>query len=197
MRQGTGSNVHPFGPPLAELTKNKLRSTMLLRLKTQKEEDRERKSRSIKAKLFRTEVFKKAKTVMFYVAFDGEVETREMIKAAQELGKRIAVPLCKQDRSMVPGLFWEGVPLKRGPYGVSEPAVERRVNLRDIDLVIVPGVAFDKRGRRLGRGKGCYDWFLKKIPKRTTSIGLAFDFQVLPYIPAIETDVDVHRVIFA
>jgi 5-formyltetrahydrofolate cyclo-ligase len=178
------------------LTKQQIRSKILLRLKIQKEADRDRKSKIIKNKLFRTLVFRKAKRVMFYISFDGEVKTKEMIKEARKLGKIVAVPLCK-NRVMRPCMLGENPKLKKGPYGVCEPAVKRCINLRDIDLVIVPGLAFDRRGLRLGRGKGCYDRFLKKISKKTTSIGLAFDFQVLPSIPATKTDVNVDRVIFA
>jgi 5-formyltetrahydrofolate cyclo-ligase len=69
--------------------------------------------------------------------------------------------------------------------------------LRDIDLVIVPGIAFDKKGNRVGRGKGCYDAFLKKLPKDTPSIGLAFDFQILPAVPSTPADVTVEKVLFA
>jgi 5-formyltetrahydrofolate cyclo-ligase len=66
-----------------------------------------------------------------------------------------------------------------------------------LDLVITPGVAFDKKGNRLGRGKGYYDRFLSKIPKDTPSIGLAFNLQVLPAVPVTSQDVSVKKVIFA
>jgi 5-formyltetrahydrofolate cyclo-ligase len=61
----------------------------------------------------------------------------------------------------------------------------------------VPGLAFDKKGNRLGRGKGCYDRFLKRLPKKIPTIGLAFDFQILPKIPAKTHDISVNKVIFA
>jgi len=61
----------------------------------------------------------------------------------------------------------------------------------------VPGLAFEKKGRRLGRGKAYYDHFLTKLARRAPTISLAFDFQILPRVPAIATDVDVDRVIFA
>ncbi|MCX5706588.1 MAG: 5-formyltetrahydrofolate cyclo-ligase, partial [Candidatus Omnitrophica bacterium] len=60
-----------------------------------------------------------------------------------------------------------------------------------------PGLAFDKKGNRLGRGKGYYDRFLKKIPKDTPSIGLAFDLQILPSVPTSSHDVSVSKVLFA
>lgn len=185
-------------PRLAGLTKKEIRSRILLRLKTQKEEDRERKSKAIKNKLFRYRAFKKAKIAMFYVSFAGEVNTQEMIKEAQESGKIVAVPFCKgNSRAIYPCLLGRNPKLKKGPYGVCEPAIKRRIDLRDIDIVIVPGIAFDKEGRRLGRGRGCYDWFLKKVPKGTPSVGLAFDFQILPFIPATKTDCNVSKVLFA
>ena len=179
------------------LTKSQLRNKILFELQNQKEEDRNRKSRIIKKKLFRTLVFKKAKTVMFYIAFDGEVETQDMIKKARILGKIIAVPACRKNRQIMPCILNDKTKLVRGLYGILEPAIKKAVNLQDLDLVIVPGVAFDKEGNRLGRGKGYYDRFLKKIPDRIPSIGLAFDFQILPSTPATPIDVSVDRVIFA
>lgn len=179
------------------LTKEQIRSKILARLKIQKEVTRAKKSKIIKDKLFKALVFKKANIVMFYIAFNGEVETKEMIKEAQSLGKIIAVPICKKNRMMHPCMLRAKTKLKKGPYGVYEPAVQRRIDSQDIDLVVVPGIAFDRKGNRLGRGKGYYDRFLKRISKGTVSIGLAFGFQILPSIPLASTDVSVNRVIFA
>ncbi len=180
------------------MTKRQIRSKILFKLKTQKEEDRYRKSRVILEKLLRQKEFIKAKIVMFYIAFDGEVNTQEMIKEAKKLGKIVTVPVCKKNRvTLRPCILDDNVGLKKGPYGVCEPQVKRLIRLKDLDLVIVPAVAFDKKGNRLGRGKGCYDRFLKRIPKDTPSIGLAFDFQILPSLPAKQHDVSVNKVIFA
>jgi len=178
------------------LTKKQIRSKILLRLKTQKEEDRNRKSKLIKDKLFRTLEFLKAKIVMFYISFDGEVNTQDMIKEAHRLGKIVAVPVCKRPRvTLRPCILRNKGKLKKGPYGICEPAVKEYIKLEDLDLVIVPGIAFDKKGNRLGRGRGHYDYFLKRVPRDTASIGLAFDFQILPSIPATTTDVSVDRII--
>jgi len=181
----------------AELTKRAIRSKILLKLKTQKEEDQKKKSSIIKDKLFRLSVFKRAKKVMFYLSFDGEVNTQEMIKEAIKLGKMVAVPVCRGVRAMRPCRLSLRARLIKGPYGVKEPAIKRFVKLEDLDLVIVPGVAFEKSGNRLGRGKGCYDYFLRKLPKRIPSIGLAFAFQILPSLPATSEDVGVKKILFA
>ena len=134
---------------------------------------------------------------MFYIAFDGEVDTQDMIKKARILGKIIAVPVCRKNRQIMPCILNDKTKLVRGLYGISEPAIKEPVSMQDLDLVIVPGVAFDKEGMRLGRGKGYYDRFLKKVHDRLPSIGLAFDFQILPSTPATSFDVSVDRVIFA
>jgi 5-formyltetrahydrofolate cyclo-ligase len=98
---------------------------------------------------------------------------------------------------MRPCVLKTGQTLLPGPYGIREPAVKKPVSLKSLDLVIVPGLAFDAHGRRLGRGKGYYDCFLQKIPKRVMAIGLAFDFQILPFVPTTDLDRNVHKVIFA
>jgi 5-formyltetrahydrofolate cyclo-ligase len=180
------------------LTKAQIRSKILLRLKTQKEEDRSRKSKLITGKLLRNKVFKKAKIVMFYIAFGGEVNTEEMIREAKKIGKLICVPVCRKDKEiMQPAILEDHSKLKKGPYGVLEPVSKALVKPEDLDLIIVPGLAFDKKGNRLGRGKGCYDRFLSTLSDKTPSIGLAFDFQILPLIPTTNYDVNVKQVIFS
>ncbi|PIQ87912.1 MAG: 5-formyltetrahydrofolate cyclo-ligase [Candidatus Omnitrophica bacterium CG11_big_fil_rev_8_21_14_0_20_43_6] len=180
------------------LTKAQIRSKILSRLKTQKEEDRSRKSKLITGKLLKDKVFKKAKIVMFYIAFGGEVNTEEMIREAKKIGKLICVPVCRKDKeTMQPAILEDHAKLIKGPYGVLEPATQVQVKPQDLDLVIVPGLAFDKKGNRLGRGKGCYDRFLCSLSEKTPSIGLAFDFQILPLVPTTCHDVSVKQVIFS
>jgi 5-formyltetrahydrofolate cyclo-ligase len=180
-----------------KLTKQKIRDTILMKLKTQKEDNRNKKSFQVKNKLFRNRVFKKAKTVMFYMSFGGEVDTVGMIKEAQKIGKTVVVPVCGKNGMMSPCVLKDRGTLLRGPYGIREPALKKPVNLKSLELVVVPGLAFDKKGRRLGRGKGYYDRFLSRLSKHSVSIGLAYDFQILPFIPTTEYDVNVHKVIFA
>ncbi|MDD5097808.1 MAG: 5-formyltetrahydrofolate cyclo-ligase [Candidatus Omnitrophica bacterium] len=180
------------------LTKAQIRSKILLRLKTQEEEDRNRKSKFILNKLLKNKAFRKAKIVMFYIAFGGEVNTAEMIREAQKIGKVICVPICRKDKEiMQPAILENHAKLKLGPYGVREPATKNLLKPKDLDLVIVPGLAFDKQGNRLGRGKGYYDRFLSTLSNRADSIGLAFDFQILPLVPTNTHDVSVKQIIFS
>lgn len=161
----------------------------LKKLKTQKEVNRLRKSNLIKKKLFSSKVYKKAKTILFYASFDGEVDTKGMLKQALKAGKRVALPvMVEAKKSIIPSLVFDlHKELGIGPYGITQPRKDylRPVDLSDIDLVVVPAVAFDKQGNRLGRGKGYYDRFLKNLPQTTPTIGLAFDFQVAEKLPFV------------
>jgi len=164
-----------------------MRNDILNRLRSQKEEQRLKKSKIICDKLFKIPEFKRAVTVLFYSSFDGEVDTHEMIKETIKFGKKIGLPkIIKKEKKIVPRLveyFEKDIEL--GPYGIKQPkdSVTEVLDLENIDMVIVPGVAFDKANNRLGRGGGYYDRFLKKLPSNIPTCGLAFDFQIVDHLP--------------
>ena len=179
--------------------KSVIRKKILSLLRNQKEDERLKKSKAIQKKLFALRIFKKAKIILFYASFDGEVETFSMMKQAQKLGKKIALPkIIRSRKKMTIGLVEDfRKELMNGPYGIKEPKKEcfRRLELKDVDLAIVPAVAFDKARNRLGRGGGYYDRFLKKFPVHIPTVGLAFDFQILNDLPHHKRDIAVSRVI--
>ena len=179
-------------------SKSVIRKRILKLLRNQKEEDRFKKNLVILRKFFTTKELKSAKTILFYVAFDGEVETLDMIKRAYAKGKKVAVPTILKDKKMIiPTLISNGEELELGPYGIKHPKHNPSSWLKaeDLDLVVVPGVAFDKRRHRLGRGAGYYDRFLASLPKDVPTVGLAFDFQIVDVLPHQEHDIPVSRVI--
>lgn len=182
--------------------KKKIREGLIKKLRAYKEEERLKKSSAIGKKLFALKDYIEAKTVMFYLSFDGEVDTQRMITDSIKQGKRVAVPaIQKEHKKIIPSLVEElDSELKTGPHGVRHPKDEhlRPVSLEHLDLVIVPGLAFDKAGNRLGRGMGYYDRFLSLLPKHVPTIGLAFDFQIIPDFPPLEPhDFSVSQVLFA
>ena len=189
-------------PELGRLQgKSEIRKRVLALLKEQEESERIAKSRSIEEKLFSLPEFVRAGCVMFYISFDGEVDTATMIKRAQQMGKKVAVPFIRGEEKLIASLLKNNDnQLSPGPYGIlqpREPFIEE-LSLEDIDLVVVPGVAFDKRGNRLGRGKGYYDRFLKDLTaKRIPCLGIAFDFQVVENIPTLSHDLAVTKLITA
>lgn len=170
-------------------SKASLRKKLLQKLRLQKDEERLRKSRLIRDKLFSSAPFQKARTVLFYASFDGEVSTWEMMQQAKEKGKEIGLPvISRSHRKIVPSRVLNiDTELELGPYGVMQPKTSflRPIALLDIDLVVVPGVAFDKHGNRLGRGKGYYDRLLAQLPPSIPAIGLAYAFQILDELPQL------------
>ena len=131
--------------------------------------------------------YRSAATVLWYVSMPAELATVPGIEAALADGKRVAVPWCDGDDL---GLWrLEAVSeLEPGTWGIPEPPPARRgepgrrIAAEAIDLVVVPGLAFDRRGRRLGHGKGYYDRLLARSP--AARAGLCFDAQVFPEVPA-------------
>ncbi len=182
-----------------KIAKEKIRKEILLRLRKQKQQDRVGKSLLILKKLFALAEFKRAKTILFYASFDGEVETLEMIKQSLTLGKKIALPnIDTKDKTIIPTYVHDlNEDLVLGPYGIKESRHKERhpAALDEIDLSIVPGVAFDRDNYRLGRGAGYYDRFLTRLSKKIPAIGLAFDFQIVSRLPRQEHDISMTRVI--
>jgi len=170
--------------------KKVLRERILTLLRNQKEEERLIKSLAIKDKLIRKPEFKNAQIILFYASYDGEVDTFEMMKTAQSLGKTVCLPgINKAENKIEPrSVASLATDLEAGPYGIKEPNADKtvKVGAESIDLVVVPGVAFDMNSNRLGRGGGYYDRFLNGLPAKTPKIGLAFDFQMVDSLSAQE-----------
>jgi len=185
---------------MVEKLKKNLRDKILRRLKIQKEEERHSKILAIKRRLLLLPEFKRANVIMFYVSKGGEVETMPMIEAALERGKAVLVPVIKtrKKKMVVSEVMDPDKDLVRGPYGIYQPKAHFEVfHPRSIDLAIVPGVAFDKKGNRLGRGMGYYDKFLTRLRPGVPTVGLAFKFQVVRKLPTLSHDRPVTKLLTA
>ena len=137
-----------------------------------------KRSKSIQEFVINDNKFQSAKVVGAYFAFGSEVATELIIERAKMLDKKIALPRVEEDKIT----FYElssTRSLIRGRFGIMEPPPYGHMD--EIDLLVVPGIAFDKKGNRLGYGKGFYDRLLSG--KRTFSIGLAYSFQLLENLP--------------
>lgn len=195
-RGGAGGRVNARP---GRLEKRRLRIRLFHRLKTQKEEDRRRKSEAIRRKLFRLAVFRKAKTVLCYVSLSYEVETWLLMKQMLEIGKRVVVPRVHGRDLRLSEVRDLGRDLAPGAFGVWEPTPKtiRPVHPDELDLVLVPGVAFDRSGQRLGHGQGYFDRFLSRLPRTTPRVGLCFEFQLLDRLPVSSHDQTVQTVLSA
>lgn len=154
------------------------------------------KSLTIAAQLRVVTAFHTSHTVMVYLALGHEVQTAPIIKEAQRLDKRLVVPVVAGTELVAVELPSDHTQLRRGAYGILEPlATAPAVRPEDIHCVLVPGVAFDRRGGRLGFGKGFYDRFLPQLPAITRWYGLAFALQIVPCVPLMPHDIRMHGVI--
>ena len=141
-----------------------------------------------------------AKTIMFYVDVRDEVRTRQALPDAVGSGKRIVVPYCVDGELE---LFWlENMDeLELGMYRILEPKNElrivesKRLQPTDLDLVMVPGVAFDRNGGRTGHGKGYYDKLLQHARLDAPLIALAFECQMFEKIPAESHDIYMDKIV--
>ena len=156
-------------------------------------------TKKIKDALFSLPEFKDAKSVHFFVSFGSEVITSEMIKDAIKMGKSVVVPFVDREKkelrlSELKDFFKE---LEAGYWGILEPKKEyrREASIDDVDLMVMPGVAFDEGGRRLGYGMAFYDKLLTSRKKNTPLIAIAFDMQVVHDVPCEVHDILIDKIV--
>lgn len=140
--------------------------------------------------------FKNAKCIMLYYGVNNEVETKALIEKALTLGKRVALPATNfEKRAMVPREINSIEELAKTKQGLFEPKTQKFIETKEIDLIIIPGVAFDKSGSRIGRGMGFYDSLLRKTSTKIPLIGLCFEENLEEHIPIESHDVKMNIVI--
>lgn len=137
--------------------------------------------------------YMKAKTLLVYLPFKNEIDTKPLIKKSWQDNKRILVPVCQPEKKLLLSDLYSFNELKANKYGILEPAKEhqRSTPHEEVDLAIIPGVAFDYSGYRLGYGGGYYDRFLDNLLPDCTKIGLVFDFQLIDKVPTEPHDTRV------
>ena len=181
------------------MDKSKIRSMVLDKRLNMNSEEVKSKSISIANNFFDSSLYKSAKVIMVYIDFRNEVETKNIIVKAIKDDKRIIIPISiKETRELILSEIKDyDSELGSGAYGILEPKEEfiRRVDPALIDLVIIPGVAFDNAGHRVGYGAGYYDRFLKKLKPYVPKIALAFDLQIVDSIDGDEHDIPVDYII--
>lgn len=142
-------------------------------------------------------IYQKCATVMFYLAMPDEVQTECLIIAALNQGKRVCVPLLGEKYGEMSAAEITSLDdLLIGKYGLKmpDPAKTELISPEFIDLVIVPGVAFDRKGNRLGLGAGYYDRFLYESI-HSVSVGMTYEFQIVDNLPCEEHDIKMQYLI--
>jgi 5-formyltetrahydrofolate cyclo-ligase len=181
------------------MNKEEIRRKILKKRLSLSSEDIRDKSRKVFLNLADTVEYTNSQNIMFYVATRSEVQTEEMIKMSIKMGKNVFVPIILSECiNLAPSKIFDfNTELEKGKKGILEPKKEyyRLFPPEDIDLIIIPGVAFDLYGNRIGRGFGYYDNFLRKIRSSAKIVALAFEMQIVKKIPNDKNDIPVHKII--
>lgn len=152
------------------------------------------KSAKIQRHLFGFEKYQSAQTVMLYLSAFKEPSTTEIVKNALMNNKRVIVPVSNTETETLTLSYISSFEdLKKGAYGISEPKSIQPANAADIDFILVPGIAFDRRGSRIGFGKGYYDKLLCSCHAEKTA--LCYAFQLIDKIPSDSHDVPMNTII--
>jgi 5-formyltetrahydrofolate cyclo-ligase len=171
--------------------KRALRRAVLAERDAVSEDDRSGRSEAIADRFLELPETAGAETLMAFWSFGSEVDTGPLIARLRSEGKTVALPRI-EDGDVVPVVAAPGAPMRVTSFGAMEPAEGRTLDVADLDLVVVPGVAFDRSCGRVGYGGGYYDRLLGKRRKGVAAIAIAFAMQIVDRVPsgAIDRRID-------
>lgn len=182
------------------MNKSRIRKQMLNKRNKMTQDQVSEMSEKIMDTLKKIPVYKNSKTIMMYLNFGNEIESSEIIKESIKMGKTIVIPYCKSsDMSIIPTKINNlDLDLITDSTGYSQPKKESLdpIDNSEIDLIVVPGIAFDRKGFRVGFGAGYYDRYLGQLNFEIPTIGLAYDFQIVDsFIKMEDYDIPVDYVL--
>ena len=158
-------------------------------------EEIQTRSAALCRKFLQTEEYRRARTLYGYLPYNQEVRTEAILEQAMADGKKVAVPKVYGDEMKF--IFLEDLTqVEKGYSGIPEPIADHPVAEDESALVLMPGLAFDPQGHRIGYGGGFYDKFLSREPNHPT-VALCYDFQVVEKLETEEFDIPVDTVIWA
>jgi len=182
-----------------EKQRSSLRKRILTLRRAQSSRDIEKKSGDIRSKFFTFVPFCQAETILFYLAMKDEVQTEKMIEESLQKGKKVVAPSIDwQRKEILPSEIKDLTKdIEIGVLEIPQPKnnLYSPFSPVNIDMVIVPGVVFDRKGNRLGFGGGFYDRFLGKLSDKTELVALAFELQLVDNVPSQSHDVAVDYLI--
>ena len=177
------------------MDKKALRATIRQQKRAMTEEDIVNKSRQVCQLLTEHDLYKNAKTFYGYLPYNQEVRTTPLLEQAIRDGKRVAVPKCYGDEMKF--IYMDDLSkVEPGYANIPEPIEDGPIADDPTALVLMPGLAFDPEGHRIGYGGGFYDKFLAQEPDHPT-VALCYDFQMMPHLETEEYDIPVDLVLWA
>ena len=177
------------------MDKKALRSEIRAKKRAMTEDEIQLRSQKLGEKFLASDAYRNAKTIYGYLPYNQEVRTIPMLEQALRDGKRVAVPKCYGNEMKF--IFMEDLSLvEKGYSNIPEPIADGPIADDPTALVLMPGMAFDPQGHRIGYGGGFYDKFLANEPEHPT-LALCYDFQMLPHLETEEYDIPVDCVLWA
>lgn len=177
------------------LNKKELRRAISAQKRAMSEEEIVSRSEKLGALFAQSEAYRRAGTIYGYLPYNQEVRTVAMLEQALRDGKRVAVPKVYGDEMKF--IYMDDLSLvEKGYAGIPEPVADGPEANDETALVLMPGLAFDPEGHRIGYGGGFYDRFLSREPSHPT-VALCYDFQMMPHLETEEFDIPVDLVIWA
>lgn len=178
--------------------RERVRRAVLARREELLPETRRELSRVITARFWSLGDIRGRKTIHVSLSFGSEVDTGGLVREARRRGVRVVVPVTVLDeRRLLLTELREDAELVPGPFGIPEPHPGARVPVpvESLDAVVVPGIAFDVQGNRLGWGAGYYDRLLTGVRPGVPVVALAFECQIVPAIPSLGHDVRMSAIV--
>ena len=177
------------------MNKQELRAQIRAQKRAMTEEQIVHKSIRLGELFLNSDAYKNAKTIYGYLPYNQEVRTVAMLEQAMRDGKRVAVPKCYGDEMRF--IFMDDLSkVEKGYANIPEPVADAPVADDETALVLMPGLAFDPQGHRIGYGGGFYDKFLAKEPNHPT-LALCYDFQMVEHLETEKFDIPVDTVLWA
>ena len=177
------------------MDKKELRRSIRERKRAMTEEEIVQRSEKLGKLFVQSEAYKNAKTIYGYLPYNQEVRTVPMLEQALKDGKKVAVPKVYGDEMKF--LYLDDLTqVEKGYAGIPEPIADEPVADDETALVLMPGLAFDPAGHRIGYGGGFYDKFLAAESNHPT-LALCYEFQMLPELHTEEHDIPVDTVLWA
>ncbi len=180
------------------ISKTELRNSMRSVLKAMSQS--QRRSCSMKAckRLSELDAFDRALVVMLYMPLPDELDLTSAAIRCFQTAKNVCVPYVdwrREDMYAVEATTFDDEQMELDERGLRRPRKGRPIPVSTIDLIVVPGLAFDTQGNRLGRGGGFYDRFLERLSRRTTRVGICFDEQIVQSVPRDAHDAAMDQVV--
>ena len=177
------------------MNKKELRQTIRERKRAMTPEEIESRSQKLGQLFLESDAYRNAKTIYGYMPYNQEVRTVPMLEQALADGKRVAVPKCYGEEMKF--IYLEDLTqVEKGYAGIPEPIADGPIGDDPTALVLMPGMAFDPQGHRIGYGGGFYDKFLASEPGHPT-LALCYEFQMLDHLETEEFDIPVDTVLWA